>query len=530
MFAPHTSPALTPIEKNQVSFSGGQRDRDHPSLLKPDEYSRGINLEIREAGLGATRRGFQTKTDQVGAQFQGAIFFDPSNGSPMIVQVNGGQIWTWEGTGTSWTRIGTTQLNNVSDRVAMVVLNFTLFVFCGPDDNAHSWDGIAASFTDMGNGNTNPPRGNIACVQSGRICLAGVESTATITDARSHFFLSDIFDGSTWNRSTNNKRVPTDGDEPITAMSTYRKEEILVFTRGSTHKFAGINAATISTGVTRETLDPNIGCIAPDSVIVVGEDCFFVSADKQVRTIKRTIQDIAYGVSVPITYENPNLFNRIKSSAVNKCTGIFFDNYYLLSAPLDSNENNSSVMPFDTLHQKQSTAGVVPICLGEWAAFAAGKWVVTNFSDIPKLYFINSMTGAAALCFETTTDDGVEIPLTVDLRAEQFDYPDHDKTMHSVNIQLLDTFGNFDLSYAKDGDSSFTAFYTDKVISDPNSLNFPLSFPFNFPTGGVLFEVRARFYRRGRSKYWQLQIHHDSGPINIKYITMRAFVEMMVTR
>ena len=529
MFNPRTSPALEPIEKSQVSFSGGQRDRDHPSLLKPDEYSRGINIEIRESGLGATRRGFQTKTDQVGVNFQGGIFFDPSGGSPMIVQVNGGQIWTWGGTGTTWTRVGVTQLNNTTDRVAIVVLNFVLYIFSGPDDNGKSWDGIAADFTDMGNGNTNAPRGNIACIQSGRICLSGVESTATIVDARSHIFYSDIFDGSTWNRSTNNKRVPTDGDEPVTALATYRKEEHLAFTRNTTHKF-DISGATV-TNFSRETLDPHIGCVAPDSVVVVGEDCFFVSADKQVRTIKRTIQDIAYGVSVPITYENPNLFNRIKSSAVNKCAGVFFDNYYLLAGPLDSNIVNSSVMPFDTLHQKQGTAGVVPICLGEWAAFAAGGWVITNFSGIPQLYFLNSTTGAAALALEATTDDGIEIPLTVDLRAELFDYPDHDKTMHSVSIQLLDTFGNFDLNYAKDGDSTFTAFYVDKVISDPSSLNFPIpAFPFDFPAGGVLFEIKARFYRRGRSKYWQIQIHHTDGPINIKYITMRAFVESMSTR
>lgn len=529
MFAPHTSPALSPVEKNQVSFAGGQRDRDHPSLLKPDEASRLVNVEVRESGLGATRRGFRNKTGDCGAQVQGEIYFDPVDGAPMIVQVNGGQFWQWEGTGTTWTRIGVTQLNNTSDPVALVILNGTLFAFCGPDDNAKSWDGVAADLTDLGDSNTNPPRGNIACVQAGRICLAGVESTATITNARSHIFYSDIFDGTAWNRSTNNKRVPTNGDEPITALATYRKEEHLAFTRNSTHIF-DITGATVA-NFTRQTLDPNIGCVAPKSVVVIGEDAFFVSSDKQVRTIKRTIQDIAFGVSVPITFENPNLFNRIKKTSVNKCAGIFYDNYYILGAPLDTNSFNSSALPFDTLHQKQSSAGVVPICVGEWTGISAGGWLQTYFNGVPQLYFINSMNGRACLMFEDTTDNGTEISIEVDTRAEDWGFPSHDKTMHSVQIQLLDTIGNFSLAYAKDGASTFTDFYTDKVISDPNSLNLPIpALPFNLPAGGILSTVNARFYKRGRSKYWQLQIRHSAGVINIKYITLRAFVEMMQTR
>lgn len=528
MFAPRTSPAFLPIEKPLVSFSGGQRDRDHPSLLNPNEYAKGINVEIREAGLAQTRRGWQKKTDDLGSQLQGAIFFDPPDQSERLVVAMGGQFWEWQGSGTAWTRIGLTQLNNVNERVSFVALNGTLLAFCGADDNVKSWNGSDPDFTDRGNTNTDPPRGNIAWIQANRVCCAGVESTATLTNAQPYVFYSDILGPTVWNRSGNNTRIPTKYDEAVTAGATYRKQEILVWTRGSTHKI-DISGATVSS-FTRETLDDSVGCVAPDSVSVVGEDAFFVSADRNLRTIKRTINDIAYGVSTPITAENPNLMGRIKKTKVQNSVGIFNDNYYLLGAPMDASDTVNEVIPFDMLHQKQSTAGVIPVCLGEWTNINAGKWVQTYFSGIPQLYFLDSLTGAACLMFERDTDDNSEIPITINLRAEDFGSPDHDKTMHSVHIQVLDTFGNFDLSYARDGDASFSAFYTDLQISDPNSVNLPVNLPFDLPVGGILDEVYARFHRKGRSKYWQLQIHHTDGRINIKFITMRAFIEMMNTR
>jgi hypothetical protein len=532
MYAPKTSSALSPIEVTQTSFSGGQRDRDHPSLLKENEYARAINIAIREAGLAKTRDGKTKKTEDVGASFQGATWYQPPGGTARIVQANGGRFWEWQGSGTSWTRIGTVQLNNTTSRVGFAVLNGTLLAACGENDNCYTWDGSAVNFTQLGNSNTDAPRGDIVCVQSNRVCMAGVVSTATLTNARSHIFYSDLLSVTAWNRSTNNSRVPTNGDEPVTALSAYRGEQILAFTRNSTHVFSGINSSTPSSGVSRQTLDPNVGCVAPDSVVVIGEDAFFVSSDKQVRTIKRTINDIAFGVSVPITYENPNLFERIKSSAVSKCAAIFADNYYLLSAPLDTNTTNSSTVPFDTLHQKQSTAGIVPICLGEWTNIKGGAWIKTFFSNVSQTYFIDSSNGAANLMFNGLyADDGSEIPVTIDMRALDFGKPSNDKTMHSVEVQVLDTYGNFDLNYAQDGDASFTAFYTNKTISDPNSLNLPIpAFPFDLPDGGVLQRVTCGFYRKGRSRYWQLQIIHTDGPINLKYITARAFIEMMNTR
>lgn len=536
MYAPRTSQALDPIQEIQQSFAGGQRDRDHPSLLAENEFYKGVNIEIREGGAAKTRRGWsQNSTVSPGGNPQACIYFDPSGATPpLLVQVNDGKFYTWDGTSSNWNRVGTTQLSNTNGKISMVVLANRLFVFSGENDNVYSWNGTDASFTDEGNTNTDPPRGDIACVQSGRICVAGVVSTATITDARDYIFFSDIFDGTTWDRSTGSKRVPSDSAEPVTALAAYRNEEILAFTRNTTHDFS-ISGTTIA-NFTRITIDTKVGCIAPKTVVVIGDDAYFMSADLHIRTIKRTIQDVALGVSVPITYDNPNLMSRIHELNANLCASTFFDNYYLISVPLDGDPNdgdastnirNSHVIALDNLQQKQGVSGPIPACCGEWENIAANSWITSYFSNRQRLMFIDANDGNVRTMFAGESDNGNYPDVEIKFRGMSWQSPHLDKTLHSGEMQFLETFGTVTVSYAKD-DGEFNLQIV-KIISDSGS-RLPLTLPFTLTEGGVLAFLPMTFYRRGRSRYWQLKLNHTEGIINLKQITLRSFVEMYATR
>lgn len=513
MQSPRTSAALLPATEVQSTFSGGMRDRDHPSLLEPNQYAYGKNIEIREAGLAKTRRGRTTKTDACGASLQAAIYYEPTNGNGMILQVNGGAAWKWEGSATAWTRVGTLQLTNTASRCALVVLNGIVYLFAGADDHVWSWDGAAADWTDEGDTNTDPPLASIAGVQSGRLLAVKGD----------YLYFSDIFDGHTWARSTNNKRIPTDGSEAGTAVATYRKEEALVWTRNSTHIFGSLNSADLA-NFTRSTLDPRVGCIAPLSPQVVGEDAFFMSADRQLRTIKRTVQDIAFGVSAPVSFLVPNLFERVTATAATKSAGAYFDNYYLIAAPMDGALVNSSVIAFDLLHQ----TALGPACVGEWTNIAAGAWCVTNFSGNHALYAIDANTGAAMLMFDGESDDGTTIPVQIDFRAPNWGAPSHDKTLHSGEVQMLDSIGTIALSYARD-DSEWTSILTTSV-GDTSSAVLPITLPFNLAIGGVLKTLPVSFYRRGQSRNWQLRLAFTGGKVNVKQVTLNAWVEAYRTR
>lgn len=141
------------------SFSGGQRDRDHPSEILENQYGLGKNIEIRSGGLYDTRRGRTKKVNSPGASPQGGCRFKISPTNEVVLQVNSGRVFKWEGSSANWTEIDSTvQLTNQANPVSFGILNGKVFIFSGKDDNIWSWDGSAVTLTDEGNTNTDPPK------------------------------------------------------------------------------------------------------------------------------------------------------------------------------------------------------------------------------------------------------------------------------------------------------------------------------------------------------------------------------------
>lgn len=521
MLAPRTSNDLMPVPATQDSFSGGMRDRDHSSLLDPNQYAYAKNGEVRDAGLMKMRGGRTTKTNPLGGAPQGGVWYKDNSGNEYIVAVNQGRTYYWQGSGLVWTQIGATQFNNTTTNVSFSILNGTLYIAPGQNDNGYSWTGGAAVLLDEGNTNTDVPRGTLLCQQDGRLASGGEAAP------RQDFIgFSDIFDGHTWDRTVNVQRTPTDGSEAITALATYRKGEILAFTAFSTHDWS-ITGSTIS-GFSRIQLDAKVGCIAPRSLVVVGDDAFFMSADRQIRTIKRTVQDIAFGVTNPITYYVPNLFNRINATYASKSAGVYFNNYYLLAAPLDNNTTNSGIIAFDMLHQFATPSGNAPICVGEWTNMEANQFIVSYFSGIQKLFYIDANDGSLKQMFDNSTnDDGGEITTQVDFRGFDYGAPNHEKIPCDGEFQFLNSSGTGTLYFQKD-DAQWVTLGS-KFIGGTGSL-LPVFLPFFLsPDSGVDPWIYS-MYRQGRSKYWQMRLTFNGSSMNLKQMTMRSQIENFVTR
>lgn len=519
MEAPKTTSTIQAVPVNLTSFSGGQRDRDHPSLLQDNEYARCVNGEIRDAGLFKTRRGRTKKCDHSpGSNPQGSCYYEPTSGTAYIIQVNSGRVWNWQYGGSTWNRIdASVTLTNTTSDVGLIILNGRLYIFAGALDHVYSWDGISATLTDEGDTNTDPIKGSIVCQQAGRICASVIT-----TD---YIYFSDVFDGQTWDRSGNNKRVPTNGSEPVTSLAEYRKEEILSFTRNSCHIW-NVSGSAVG-NFTRTTLDPKVGTIAHKSVVVISDDAFFLDPTCHVRTIHRTQYDIAFGVSIPISYSNSTLFGRINKTYASKAAGVHFDNYYLLAVPLDANTRNSSVIPFDMLHQKATKEGTVPACVGEWTNMHVHSWIIGNFNGVQQLYYIDSDDGKLYLMFDGESDDGESIEDALDTKAYDWGMPNHDKSIHSGEVQYIDSTGSLTIYYAK-ADASFSTLGS--MTADNSDPHLPVALPFNLGTGGKTEARCITGYRLGRSRYWQVRIVHTSGILNLKLITLRAWIESMATR
>jgi hypothetical protein len=520
MIGPHTSSDLNPPSVNQDSFAGGMRDRDYPSLLDPNQYAYAKDIEARDSGLAKLRSGRTTKSTTIGSFPQGGVWYKDNSGNEYLVTVNTGKTYYWGGSGMGVTQIGTTVFSNTSTNVSFSILNGTLYIAPGTGDNNYSWTG-SGSLTDEGNTNTDGPRGTLLCQQAGRL-FSGGEAPAR----QDYICASDIFDGHTWSRSANNRRIPTDGSERISAIASYRKQEILVQTPFSTHSLDV--SGTDVTAFVRNQLDAKIGNGAPRTLTVVSDDAFFMSPDKQIRTIKRTVQDLAFGVTNPITYFVPNLMSRINSTSMNLCAGIYFNNYYLLAVPLDSNTTNSGIIPFDMLHQFATPSGNAPICVGEWTNMAVNQFVVTYFSGIQKLHYIDANDGSIKQMFDGSTSDDVNtLTAQIDFRAFDYGAPAYLKTAHDGELQFVNSSGTATLSFKKD-DNTWIPLGS-KVIGETTA-NLPIDLPFNLPADSGINPWLFPMYRQGRSKYWQMRLNFTGSTMNLKQLCLRSWIENVLTR
>lgn len=503
------------------SFAGGQRDRDHASEIFDDQYAYGKNIENRSGGLYDTRRGRTKKVNSPGATPQGACWFQPSPSSFFIIEVNGGRIFKWEGSAANFTEIDpSVQLVNTTNPVGFGVLNGKLGIFAGPDDNVRSWDGAAATLTDEANTNTDPPRVTIACNQSGKL-IVGKTDTAGTNDFLYPCSPNDL---TTWDRSSSNVRIPSEGNEGVTALGMYLDAAILAFTRRTAHMITVSETSTASW--TRTTLQTKIGSVAP-WVSVVGTEAYFMSQDGHIRSIRRTEQGESQAVITPISYWNPNLLGRIKRTKLSKSRGVWFDNYLLVGACLDNSDTNNGVIVFDTQNQIASPSGPVPVCLGEWTNMRPGEWIETFFNNRQQLYYMDALDGSLYLMFDGEDDDGATIVSEVRMKALDFGTQRNDKTMLHGEVMVLDTYGTITIDYAKDN-ASFNQINQTAVGSAGGAV-LPFVLPVTLGSGGVLDFIPISFFGAGQSRFWQPKVVHQDGVLSLKQLSFTAQIEAALT-
>lgn len=503
------------------SFSGGMRDRDHPSELLENQYSYGKNIILRTGGLYGRRMGRTKKTNSPGALPQGGTWYAPSPTQFFIIQVNGGKIYKWEGSSANFTEIDSSvQLVNTSKQVSFGILRNKLFIFSGTDDNVYSWDGSSPTLTDEGNANTDPPSAYLCTSQSGKLIAGRTDSAGT----DNLIYPSSPNDGTVWDRTSNNRAIPSEGDEGIKALAMYRNSEVLVFTLNTFHT-VDVSASAV-TDWTRKTISTKIGSISP-WVVVLGDDAFFMSPDGHIRSARRTAFDVTYGVIQPVTEWNPNLVGRLKRTRLNKSRGVWYDNYLLVAGCFDNSDTNNGVIVFDMLHQIQTPTGTVPVCVGEWTNMNPCEWIVAHFNNRQQLYYIDSVDGSLYLMFDGEDDDGTAIQSEVQMRSLDFGTQRQDKTVLDGELQVFDTNGTINIYCSKDN-GYFETLKNESVGTAGAQLPFTL--PVTLGSGGILDFIPFSFYGIGQSRFWQPKIIHSGGALSLKQITLRAKIHNPLSR
>lgn len=180
--------------------------------------------------------------------------------------------------------------------------------------------------------------------------MTGTPGTPTITDraVRDEIIASDILDGSTYDQIQNQYRIASGGADYVVALHAFANNYLIVFMRRSIHLITGINGDLANTSVQEITRE--VGCVARESVVQVGNQVLFLS-DNGVYAVDFGDLYNLRGAIVPLSADIQPIMDRITSDAALFAVGVYHDNRYWLSVPLDGDAENRSVLIYNFINQ-----------------------------------------------------------------------------------------------------------------------------------------------------------------------------------
>jgi hypothetical protein len=186
--------------------------------------------------------------------------------------------------------------------------------------------------------------------------VGGDVLTPTFTDRgiRDEIMASDIFDSDTYDQIAAQFRITGGIADYTVAMQPFYNDALMVLNRNSLHIIAGTQG-TLSDTIVKE-LTSEIGCLARKSVVIQGENVFFLS-DNGVYGLTFLNDYNLRGVEMPISVNIQPYIDRINKSLADHSVGIYFNNRYWLAVPLDSRQGvpdaigNNTVLVYNFLNK-----------------------------------------------------------------------------------------------------------------------------------------------------------------------------------
>ena len=388
----------------QTDFSGGLMLVSEPAA---NQYREGRNLVIRDGDarsrpgmklafpiLGsdplyfnednarytdATHTGFWFPFTFVGRSWtnvQGAMFFQFTGDtkSRQIIVADGTVFVNDQG---FVTEIDTSETIGSSEDIEFVQGNNEIVMFRSGDNNPLRWKGLDqpsgfVSFTSPGT-TDRIPKGNRGAYAFGRLLVVKDDDV----------YVSDALDFDTYDWTYQKFGISNGDGDKLQALVPFRQDYVVAFKNRSFHLIKGLNSAVasgseLSAYVSVERVTNEEGLVGPRAWAIQGEQIYFLSY-KGFSTVERTAQGTVLGREVALSAPVAPMLDRITWPKTADVAVAVFNNYAIVSVPMDSSTTNNKMMVYD-------------IQLGKWVGTWNGQLTnaVQFFEDEEKLYFLGT--------------------------------------------------------------------------------------------------------------------------------------------
>jgi hypothetical protein len=208
--------------------------------------------------------------------------------------------------------------------------------------------------------------------------------TYTARNTLDEIIASDILDSDTYDQIYAKYRFNAGLADFTVGLHSFAEDNLLVFNRNSIHLVQNTN--NLATATTKLLTD-EVGCVARDSIVQVGNRIIFLS-DNGVYGTDFLDEYNLRGTETPLSEPINPIIDRINRATWNKSVATYFDNRYYIAVPIDGSQRNNALLIYNFLNGQWESVDTVNS--SNWDIEAL---IVAGDSDQRGLYAINSLGG-----------------------------------------------------------------------------------------------------------------------------------------
>jgi hypothetical protein len=156
--------------------------------------------------------------------------------------------------------------------------------------------------------------------------------------------------------------------------------------------------------------NPEIGCVAPDSVAIGKNEVYWLSDQGPIKYNMR-FHKISHSLDNSSTYRIQKILDRLPKDYLKNAKGTYYDGYYLLAVTDQGSVVNNLVLCYDTDNDVWST----------FPSMEVACWTVWNgYKDGYRLFFGNY---SGQICEMFTGNYDISAPISYSIRSKEFGVP-----------------------------------------------------------------------------------------------------------
>jgi len=483
------------LQKARIDdFSGGQNSYDLADIISPNQGVSMKNIVLSKKGHLTTRKGQALFANDVSdTAFTGLGVFYPDVTTDYIIAASGVSIVRSTTAGADWTILNASNPLTTGKDTEFIQANNFLVILNG-QDSPPFYDGTTWY---AGGATASPPVTTTGAWLLNYLFVAG-----NPTNYDRVYFSNNL--NPRWFTSTDIVNINAGDGQKIQRLEAFRLFELIVYKERSIYVL-DIEGTTPLVDWTVQPITRTIGCVAPRSVVNMGNDQWFLSSDPiAVRSLVRSSFDkiLIDMVSKPIQ----DIFDGTGSTTINttvidKACAVLFDDKYILAIAVGTSSVNNYVVVYDFITKSWYV-------IDGWYPAA---WVVFNSN----LYYIDSNDGRAVQCFTGTTGDLTVGPIVTIAASEptvaisyeyicknlDFDNPENYKMPDALELEFMTT-GDYTATINMElDDGGYQNIGTVNLAGDAPTL--PINLPFTLGGSGV---ARETFHLQGYGEFRKMNV------------------------